>query len=149
MSLRTMKFRQRSVRLHLTGTPILRQAWSPWIPAMPQFSKLPRPVRPNQSARINGVTYSNESILPVSAVALRRGRKNEALILSASLVSTLGSGLLTIANALIISQSMGTAKAVGTLFILIALPQAFFSVLFGKLSDVFDRKKNLHHHQPD
>ena len=84
---------------------------------------------------------SNESILPASAVILKRGRKNEALILSASLVSTLGSGILTIANALIISQSMGTAKAVGTLFILIALPQAFFSVLFGKLSDVFDRKK--------
>lgn len=84
---------------------------------------------------------SNESIISASAVVLKRGRKNEALILSASLVSTLGSGILTIANALIISQSMGTAKAVGTLFILIALPQAFFSVLFGKLSDVFDRKK--------
>ena len=55
---------------------------------------------------------SNESILPVSAVALRRGRKNEALILSASLVSTLGSGILTIANALTISQSMGTLSLI-------------------------------------
>lgn len=69
-----------------------------------------------------------------------QSRRNESLILSASLVSTLGSGILTIANALVISQTMGTAKAVGTLFILIALPQAFFSVLFGKLADTFNRK---------
>lgn len=71
----------------------------------------------------------------------RVSKRNENLILTASLVSTLGSGILTIANALIISQSMGTAKAVGTLFILLALPQAFFSVLFGKLADMYDRKR--------
>ncbi|MBU9809433.1 MFS transporter [Rahnella sp. SL6] len=83
---------------------------------------------------------SNASVLPNNAIC-RVSKRNENLILTASLVSTLGSGILTIANALIISQSMGTAKAVGTLFILIALPQAVFSILFGKFSDVFDRKK--------
>jgi MFS family permease len=83
---------------------------------------------------------SNESIL-LSNPVCRVSKRNENLILAASLVSTLGSGILTIANALIISQSMGTAKAVGTLFILIALPQALFSILFGKFSDTFDRKK--------
>ncbi|MGV7963198.1 MFS transporter [Photorhabdus tasmaniensis] len=83
---------------------------------------------------------SNKSIL-WNNIVCKISKRNENLILAASLVSTLGSGILTIANALIISQSMGTAKAVGTLFILIALPQAFFSILFGKLSDTFDRKK--------
>ncbi|AGE17329.1 MFS transporter [Serratia marcescens] len=83
---------------------------------------------------------SNETIL-LNVTTRQISKRNENLILAASLVSTLGSGILTIANALIISQSMGTAKAVGTLFILIALPQAFFSVLFGKLSDTYDRKK--------
>lgn len=83
---------------------------------------------------------SNETILQNDAL-YRISKRNENLILLASLVYTLGSGILTIANALIISESMGTAKAVGTLFILIALPQAFFSLLFGKLSDVYDRKK--------
>lgn len=83
---------------------------------------------------------SNETILHNDAL-YRVSKRNENLILAASLVSTLGSGILTIANALIISESMGTAKAVGTLFILIALPQAFFSLLFGKLSDIYDRKK--------
>ncbi|WP_268799654.1 MFS transporter [Pseudomonas huanghezhanensis] len=66
---------------------------------------------------------------------------NERYLLLASLISTLGSGVLIIANALIISQIMGTAKAVGFLFILVALPQAFFSLLFGKISDTYDRKK--------
>jgi MFS family permease len=83
---------------------------------------------------------SNETFLPNDA-SYRVSKRNENLILLASLVSTLGSGILTIANALIISESMGTAKAVGTLFILIALPQAIFSLLFGKLSDTYDRKK--------
>lgn len=83
---------------------------------------------------------SYENIVSCDA-AQKIEERNEKLILSASLISTLGSGILTIANALIISQSMGTAKAVGTLFVLIALPQAFFSILFGKFSDTYDRKK--------
>jgi Major Facilitator Superfamily. len=83
---------------------------------------------------------SNET-LAIDALARPAIDNNERYLLLASLISTLGSGVLIIANALIISHTMGTAKAVGLLFILVALPQAFFSLLFGKISDTYDRKK--------
>ncbi|MBL5828159.1 MFS transporter [Serratia fonticola] len=68
-------------------------------------------------------------------------KKNEVRILVGTFTSTLGSGVSVIASALLISYQHGEASNIGLLFIIVALPQAFFSFLFGQMADRFSPEK--------
>jgi MFS family permease len=64
----------------------------------------------------------------------------ERLLVPAAFITCLGNSIQLTAAALLVLQAERSTLAVGWLFIVVAIPQALLSLLFGRLADRFDRR---------
>jgi MFS family permease len=69
-----------------------------------------------------------------------RPSRAERLFLAANFTTWLGNGTQLIAASVLVLRAEHTTLAVGWVFVVVAIPQALFSLLFGRLADRFDRR---------
>jgi MFS family permease len=74
------------------------------------------------------------------AVAIRRSRLAERLLVPAGFITTAGNAFQITAAAILVFHAEQTTLAVGWLFIAVSIPQVALALLFGKLVDKVDRR---------
>jgi MFS family permease len=67
-------------------------------------------------------------------------RRTERRLLAATFITWLGNSIHLTAAALLLLRTENTSAAVGWLMIAVAVPQALLSIVFGRMSDRFDRR---------
>jgi MFS family permease len=66
--------------------------------------------------------------------------RTEQLFLAANFTTWLGNGTQLIAASVLVLRAEHSTLAVGWVFVVVAIPQALFSLYFGRLADRFDRR---------
>jgi MFS family permease len=74
------------------------------------------------------------------AIAQRRSRLAERLLVPAGFITTAGNAFQITAAAILVFQAEKTTLSVGWLFIAVSIPQVALSLLFGRLVDKVDRR---------
>jgi MFS family permease len=74
------------------------------------------------------------------AVALRRSKLTERLLIPAGFITTAGNAFQITAAAILVFRADQTTLSVGWLFIAVSIPQVALSILFGRLVDKVDRR---------
>jgi len=83
---------------------------------------------------------SIETSASVDAIALRRSKLAERLLIPAGFITTGGNAFQITAAAILVFRAEQTTLAVGWLFIAVSIPQVALSLLFGRLVDKVDRR---------
>jgi MFS family permease len=83
---------------------------------------------------------SHDSPLPAAQYNVQRSRVAERLLIPAAFITTAGNAFQITAAAILVFRAGQSTLSVGWLFIAVSIPQVALSIVFGRMTDRFDRR---------